>query len=78
MIKADTNPTTSCRALLAGAPAVAAAALAGDAAINALTIAEAKAADDPVFELIDQHTAAVRLWAETLDELGGDPLEEMY
>ncbi len=56
------NPNTtspSRRALLAGAPAVAAATLAGGTVINALAIAEAKAAAvDPIFAVIAEHRAA--------------------
>jgi hypothetical protein len=50
--------TPSRRALLAGAPAVAAAALAGGTVTNALVIAEAKAAVDPIFGVIAEHRIA--------------------
>jgi hypothetical protein len=58
------NPPTR-RALLAGAPAIAAAALAGGTVANALAIAEAKAAEaDPIFAAIDRHREAVRIHKE--------------
>jgi hypothetical protein len=54
MLRDTTTPSR--RALLAGAPAVAAAALAGGAAANALAIAETKAAEvDPIFAVIKRH-----------------------
>jgi hypothetical protein len=61
-----TNPSR--RALLAGAPAVAAAALAGGIVTNALAIAEAKAAEvDPIFALIELHQKAIDLEAKAHD-----------
>src|ERR1700759_5625158 len=51
-------PTTR-RALLAGAPAVAAAALAGGTVANAVAIGMAKAGEvDPIFALIAEHREA--------------------
>jgi hypothetical protein len=71
------NTTTSRRALLAGAPAVAAAALAGS---NALAIAEAKAAEvDPIFAAIERHRAAEEVGnsrCSALDEAGTAEAEE--
>jgi hypothetical protein len=73
MIKAKTPNTpipTTRRALLAGAPAVAAAALAGGTAVNALSIVEAKATEfDPIFAVIAEHRAA---WTRY------DQTEELY
>jgi hypothetical protein len=55
------------RALLAGAPAVAAAALAGGTVTNALVIAEAKAAEvDPIFAVIAEHHAIMAGWRDAL------------
>jgi hypothetical protein len=55
-----TNPSR--RALLAGAPAVAAAALAAETAATGL--ATAMAAPDPVFEVIRAHKAATHAWSK--------------
>jgi hypothetical protein len=56
-----TKPTPSRRALLAGAPAVAAAALAAGGIANTLAAASAV---DPVFAAIDCHREAVRICEE--------------
>jgi hypothetical protein len=55
MIKTESNNTTSRRALLAGAPAVAAAALAGGA------VADCDAIADPIFAVIERHRKALDL-----------------
>jgi hypothetical protein len=61
MIKA--NNCTTRRALLAGAPAAAAAALAGGTVANAVAIASVKAAEaDPIFAVIDLHRRAWRAY----------------
>jgi hypothetical protein len=66
--------STTRRSLIAGAPAVAAAALAGGTAVNALAIAEAKADEvDPIFEVIERHRSAWRVFegrCTALDEAG--------
>jgi hypothetical protein len=68
MIQAKSTIPTSRRALLAGAPAVAAAALAGGTVANALAIAEAKAAEvDPIFAAIAEHRARMRAWADAME-----------
>ena len=56
MAKATESTTPSRRALLAGAPAVAAAALAAGTAVNAVAIGMAKAGEvDPIFAAIEDH-----------------------
>jgi hypothetical protein len=71
MSQQATRPDTTIptrRALLAGAPAVAAAALAGGTVANALAIAEAKAADaDPIFAVIAEHQAAQKAVTAAFD-----------
>jgi hypothetical protein len=65
MTKATDNstPIPTRRALLAGAPAIAAAALAGGTVANAVAIGMAKAADvDPIFALIAEHQAALEAY----------------
>lgn len=69
-----TRPDTTIptrRALLAGAPAVAAAALAGGTVANALAIAEAKAAEaDPIFAVIAEHRSALKAVDAALKQSG--------
>jgi hypothetical protein len=56
------------RALLAGAPAAAAAALAGGTVANAVAIGMAKAGDvDPALVAIANHVAALRQWFDAFD-----------
>ncbi len=74
MSQADSPNTTTPprRALLAGAPAVAAAALAGGTVINALAIAEAKACTaDPIFAVIAEHQAALKAYLAASHVDGG-------
>jgi hypothetical protein len=79
--------STSCRALLAGAPAVAAAALAAGTAANVIATGLAKAAEaDPIFALIEEHREATREWLDAIDtddeveflELANDILLEVH
>jgi hypothetical protein len=69
MTKATEPNTTSPsrRALLAGAPVAAAAALAGGTVANAVAIGMAKAAEvDPIFAAIERHREAVRVHEEAM------------
>jgi hypothetical protein len=63
----NTNPSR--RALLAGAPTVAAAALAGGTIVDAVAISGAKASTpDPIFAAIEAHKTAERAFSEILAE----------
>jgi hypothetical protein len=65
-----TNTTIpSRRALLAGAPAVAAAALAAGGAVNILAMGTARPSSvDPIFALIEQHREAILAFGPAIDE----------
>jgi hypothetical protein len=66
------------RALLAGAPAVAAAALAGGTAANAVAIGMAKADEvDPIFAAIEAHRATVDLILAIEDRSNNEDLDEV-
>jgi hypothetical protein len=69
MSQAENRNTTipSRRTVLAGAPAVAAAALAGGTAVNALAIAEAKAEVDPIFAAIQSERKAFAVYRATAE-----------
>lgn len=65
MSQADERPTTipTRRALLAGTPAAAAAALAAGTAVSGLAIARATPSEpDPIFAAIAEHRAAVKAY----------------
>jgi hypothetical protein len=73
-------PKASRRAILTAAPAAAAAALAGGTVANAVAIGMARAADvDPIFDLIEKHTAAcdaARAISDVLSDMS--PRERNY
>ena len=73
MSQAENRNTTTTirRALLAGAPAVAVAALAGGTVANGVTIGMAKAGEvDPVLAVIDRHRSALEQYDATHAILG--------
>jgi hypothetical protein len=61
------TPIPSRRALLAGAPAVAAAALAAGGIANTLAIAGAAMPQDPIFAVIHEHRAHMKARADAMD-----------
>jgi hypothetical protein len=64
----STTPIPSRRALLAGAPAVAAAALAAGGAVNIVAVAMARPSGvDPIFAVIAEHRAIMRAWRDAFD-----------
>jgi hypothetical protein len=59
------STTTTRRAMLAGAPAAAAGALAAGTAVNAMAVAMAKADEiDPIFAVIERHREAVKVYSD--------------
>jgi hypothetical protein len=79
MSQATQRTTTfpSRRALLAGAPAVAAAALAAGTAANGLAMAVASpSGDDPILALIAKHRAAILAWSREIDAGNEDADDE--
>jgi hypothetical protein len=76
MSRADSPNTTtpSRRALLAGAPAVAVAALAAGAVVNGLAVAAASSSTvDPIHALIAEHIEAVKADCQALEIWGAIP-----